>query len=66
MQLPHVRRQQQQTHIHSRQKRETFIREYIIRGDFVGGVYGIFLALASMGYTFDKYLMLWQMNKEKK
>ena len=44
----------------------SFIREYIIRGDFVGGVYGLFLALASMGYTFDKYLMLWQMNKEKK
>lgn len=44
----------------------SFIREYLIRGDIVGGAYGLFLALASMGYTFDKYLMLWQMNKEKK
>lgn len=44
----------------------SFIREYIIRGDFIGGAYGLFLALASMGYTFDKYLMLWQMNKQNK
>lgn len=43
----------------------SFIREYIIRGDFVGGAYGYLLAMASMGYTLDKYLMLWQMNKEK-
>ena len=44
----------------------SFIREYIIRGDFIGGAYGYLLAMASMGYTLDKYLMLWQMNKEKK
>lgn len=43
----------------------SFIREYIIRGDFVGGAYGLFLAIASMGYTFNKYVMLWQMNQEK-
>lgn len=42
----------------------SFIREYIIRGDFLGGAYGYLLAMASMGYTLDKYLMLWQMNKE--
>ena len=44
----------------------SFIREYIIRGDFIGGAYGYLLAMASMGYTLDKYLMLWQMNKETK
>ena len=44
----------------------SFIREYIIRGDFLGGAYGYLLAMASMGYTLDKYLMLWHMNKEKK
>ena len=43
----------------------SFIREYIIRGDFIGGAYGLFLAIASMGYTFNKYVMLWQMNQEK-
>ncbi len=42
----------------------SFIREYIIRGDFISGAYGCLLAIASMGYTLDKYLMLWQMNKE--
>jgi hypothetical protein len=42
----------------------SFIREYMIRGDFIGGAYGYLLAMASMGYTLDKYLMLWQMNKE--
>ena len=44
----------------------SFVREYIIRGDFIGGAYGYLLAMSSMGYTLDKYLMLWQMNKEKK
>lgn len=43
----------------------SFIREYIIRGDFIGGAYGYLLAMASMGYTLDKYLMLWQMNKKR-
>ncbi|ENW02817.1 glycosyltransferase family 2 protein [Acinetobacter beijerinckii] len=41
----------------------SFIREYIIRGDILGGAYGLFLAVASLGYTLDKYLMLWQKNR---
>lgn len=44
----------------------SFIREYIIRGDFISGAYGYLLAIASMGYTLDKYLILWQMNQENK
>ncbi|MBU3847674.1 MAG: glycosyltransferase family 2 protein [Candidatus Acinetobacter avistercoris] len=43
----------------------SFIREYIIRGDFIGGAYGFILAMASMGYTLDKYLMLWEKNNQK-
>lgn len=43
----------------------SFIREYIIRADFIGGAYGFILAFASLGYTMDKYIMLWQMNQEK-
>ncbi|MDO4223900.1 MAG: glycosyltransferase family 2 protein [Acinetobacter sp.] len=42
----------------------SFVREYIIRGDFMGGAYGLILAAASMGYTLDKYIMLWQMRKQ--
>lgn len=43
----------------------SFVREYIIRGDFVGGAYGFILAVASKGYTLDKYLMLWEKNNRK-
>ena len=43
----------------------SFIREYLIRADILGGAYGFILAFASLGYTMDKYIMLWQMNKEK-
>lgn len=43
----------------------SFIREYIIRADLLGGAYGYILAFASLGYTMDKYIMLWQMNQEK-
>ncbi|MDO4449465.1 MAG: glycosyltransferase family 2 protein [Moraxella sp.] len=43
----------------------SFIREYVIRADFMGGAYGYILAFASLGYTMDKYIMLWQMNQEK-
>ena len=43
----------------------SFIREYIIRGDIVGGAHGFILAMASMGYTLDKYLMLWEKNNQK-
>ena len=37
----------------------SFIREYIIRGDFLSGAYGYILAAASMSYTLNKYLILW-------
>ena len=37
----------------------SFIREYVIRGDMLTGVYGYILAVASMGYTLDKYIILW-------
>lgn len=43
----------------------SFMREYLIRGDFAGGAYGYILAFASMGYTLDKYLMLWEKNNAK-
>ena len=44
----------------------SFVREYLIRADITGGAYGYILAFASMGYTMDKYIMLWQMNQENK
>lgn len=40
----------------------TLIREYIVRGDILGGAYGYLLAVSSYGYTLDKYLMLWDKN----
>ncbi|WP_432481762.1 glycosyltransferase family 2 protein [Moraxella sp. ZY200743] len=42
----------------------SFIKIYLIRGGFLSGTYGLILAIASFGYTLDKYLMLWQMNKD--
>ena len=42
----------------------SFIREYVIRADFMGGAYGFILAAASLGYTMDKYIMLWQKNQD--
>lgn len=42
----------------------SFIREYVIRGDMIAGAYGYLLAVASMGYTFNKYLILWQINHD--
>ncbi|OOS05708.1 Glycosyltransferase involved in cell wall bisynthesis [Moraxella cuniculi DSM 21768] len=44
----------------------SFIREYLIRADFTGGAYGYILAFASLGYTMDKYIMLWQKNRESR
>ena len=35
-----------------------FVREYFLRGAFRGGRYGFFLAAASAGYHFNKYVML--------
>ncbi len=44
----------------------SFIREYVIRADFMGGAYGFILAVASLGYTMDKYIMLWHKNQENR
>ena len=43
----------------------SFFREYIMRADILGGAYGYILAFASLGYTMDKYIMLWQLNQGK-
>jgi len=43
----------------------SFIREYIIRGEILGGAYGFILAFASLGYTMDKYIILWQIHQNK-
>lgn len=42
----------------------SFVREYVLRADFSSGAYGYILAVASMGYTLDKYLMLWHMQQQ--
>ena len=43
----------------------SFIREYLIRGQFLSSHYG-FIASASIAfYTLNKYLLLWQFNQEK-
>lgn len=34
------------------------IREYFMRGAFLGGAYGLFLSIAAANYNFNKYLML--------
>lgn len=44
----------------------SFFREYIMRGDCVSGAYGYILAVASASYTFNKYLILWQMKQQNK
>lgn len=43
----------------------SFFREYIIRAGILSGPYGYILAFSTLGYTMDKYIMLWQMNREK-
>lgn len=44
----------------------SFIREYILRGAFLGGAYGFILAVASAGYTFNKYVILQNLNTQPK
>ena len=44
----------------------SFFREYVIRGDMLSGAYGYILAVASLGYTLDKYIILWNLNKARK
>ena len=41
----------------------SFIREYIIRGAFLYGAYGLISSVVLMWYTLNKYLMLWQKNQ---
>jgi len=43
----------------------SFFREYIMRAEILGGAYGYILAFASLGYTMDKYIMLWHINKKE-
>ncbi|UZA17963.1 glycosyltransferase family 2 protein [Moraxella bovis] len=43
----------------------SFSREYVIRGGMLGGAYGVLHAGASSSYTFNKYLILWQLNQNK-
>lgn len=43
----------------------SFFREYVMRADFSRGAYGFILAAASMGYTLDKYIMLWHLTQSK-
>lgn len=43
----------------------SFLREYIIRGTFLGGTYGFIRAYAGAFYTFNKYTMLWVKHKQK-
>ncbi len=35
----------------------SFLREYLLRGAWFGGIYGFFLAMVSHSYTFNKYLI---------
>lgn len=44
----------------------SFLREYVIRGGVLGGAYGVLHAGASASYTFNKYLILWQLNQNKR
>ncbi|OOR87902.1 glycosyl transferase [Moraxella caviae] len=43
----------------------SFVREYVIRGGALGGVYGVLHAGASASYTFNKYMILWQLTQDK-
>ncbi len=43
----------------------SFIRDYIIRGGFLGGAYGFIQAMSAANYTFNKYYLLWLLNKQK-
>lgn len=36
----------------------SFLREYVIRGGFLGGTYGFMLSVSLAHYTFNKYIML--------
>ncbi|MGY0398899.1 MAG: glycosyltransferase family 2 protein [Ostreibacterium sp.] len=42
----------------------TFLRKYLIQGNFLGGNYGFLLSASTAGYSFDKYLILWNYQKQ--
>ncbi|ELA08051.1 glucosyltransferase Lgt3 [Moraxella macacae 0408225] len=43
----------------------SFMREYIMRGQFLAGRYGLIASVVLMFYTLDKYLILWWLNHTK-
>lgn len=43
----------------------SFCREYIFRSACLGRGYGLIFAMATMGYTLNKYLILWYLKHEK-
>ena len=43
----------------------SFVREYMIRGQFLAGGYGFIASVAIAWYTWNKYLLLWQFSQEK-
>lgn len=43
----------------------SFCREYLFRSAYRTHGYGLIFALATMGYTLNKYLMLWQAQNDK-
>ncbi|WP_228284753.1 glycosyltransferase family 2 protein [Acinetobacter pollinis] len=43
----------------------SFIREYVLRSAWRTKGYGLIFAIATMGYTLDKYLMLWHEQNDR-
>lgn len=43
----------------------SFVRKYVLQMAFTGGAYGYIVSCATMGYTMDKYIMLWHMKQKK-
>ncbi|MBV7433901.1 glycosyltransferase family 2 protein [Cardiobacteriaceae bacterium TAE3-ERU3] len=41
----------------------SFIREYILRGAFLGGAYGLFLSAAASFYNLNKYIILYHLKQ---
>ncbi len=44
----------------------SFVREFVLRGAFLGGVYGFFLSVAASGYNLNKYVMFWHEKQKNK
>ncbi len=42
----------------------SFVREYLIRGQFLAGKYGFIASVTLMGYTFTKCVFLWQFGQD--